>query len=667
MPTRHLWLGLTALIFSSVAYAQPNGGDTLTPLAPGAEHIGALSRANQEVFALTVEDGASWIELKLEAREDADLYVCPGAPCTENPAITARWASAVTGSTETLYIPVGSAASETLYASVVRSPGAKGSVEYQLLYSSFSDPDYTPPPVKPDLITRAGLDGILRDGMSFPVVFDDDRNYRTFVFSVPGNAKSFTVTAVGQQEDIDLFLRRGAPMDNYNSDPDFSSAGSLPSEYAHASRRPERGGLKLKKGIWYLDVANPNGNPTTVQLSVALDADEPTDFFAAQLSRMATPLSFGEPVSGEINREQRSYQSYRVEVPEGTQKLSIQTLDATLDVDLFAKYGSPINDYDSDYDAKSMTGRVSEALVLDGDGDDLKPGTYFIDVVSFISSDEEVQYNLVVNRNEQTTAALTPIQPPAPPLETMSPLDNALFATVKLDGAAGSGSGTLIAPEGFILTNHHVIAEDDSDDVVDFVYVSMSKQFDSPPEQMFEATVLEYDEDLDLALLQIVKDLNGNDLTDQRFPTVALTEGAPLRIASDVMVAGYPMVGGSSSRSSISVTRGILSGFTQGLGDSKWLKTDARINAGNSGGALLSNEGVLLGVPTKEIIQGDDELGYCRPITEIPEAWWTSLVEAGGTHPLPEPSTDCECEEGDDDCAAALEDSDVDCSTDPEE
>jgi len=105
-------------------------------------------------------------------------------------------------------------------------------------------------------------------------------------------------------------------------------------------------------------------------------------------------------------------------------------------------------------------------------------------------------------------------------------------------------------------------------------------------------------------------------------------------------VIGFPGVGGFESRTSISVARGIVSGFvTDADGDLAWIKTDARINMGNSGGAALAGEDLLfVGVPSMEAVIDDDTLGYCRPTTRIPADWMDLILDElpGDTTPATE-------------------------------
>lgn len=139
-----------------------------------------------------------------------------------------------------------------------------------------------------------------------------------------------------------------------------------------------------------------------------------------------------------------------------------------------------------------------------------------------------------------------------------------------------AGSGVIIdAKKGYIVTNHHVIA--DTDEIL--ITLKNGKQY--------EAKKLGSDSETDVALLQIEAD----DLTD-----IPLADSDKLRVGDFAIAIGNPFAIGQT------VTSGIVSALGRsGLGIEgyeNFIQTDAAINSGNSGGALVSLDGKLIGINT---------------------------------------------------------------------
>jgi S1-C subfamily serine protease len=86
------------------------------------------------------------------------------------------------------------------------------------------------------------------------------------------------------------------------------------------------------------------------------------------------------------------------------------------------------------------------------------------------------------------------------------------------------------------------------------------------------------------------------------------------------------MTGGSGSLVTLSLTRGVLSGFARE--EPGWLiKTDAAIHAGVSGGACVDGAGRLVGLPSSSIADSNQAggLGFVIPLERVPEAWRTEI------------------------------------------
>ena len=140
------------------------------------------------------------------------------------------------------------------------------------------------------------------------------------------------------------------------------------------------------------------------------------------------------------------------------------------------------------------------------------------------------------------------------------------------------------------------------------------------------AEVVEEDEAKDLVLLKINSGLYGQSLPyAYKFPYFSLDSAGKTRIAQPVGIIGYPEVGGTGSRTSITYTSGMISGFERADGYSL-IKTDALISGGNSGGAVINAYYELLGFPGYIMDIDNDRMGYIYPVSAVP-AEWVEIIE----------------------------------------
>lgn len=213
------------------------------------------------------------------------------------------------------------------------------------------------------------------------------------------------------------------------------------------------------------------------------------------------------------------------------------------------------------------------------------------------------------------------------------------------DGA-GYGSGTFITPYGHILTNHHVIELPDGSPA-EHSFIRVSESFIDEPVFRYVAQLVAADRELDLAILKVVADSSFMPIPSvQRFPYLPIGRRSDLRPGQRIAVWGYPGISGRT----ITSTEGTISGFVgedlYSSGD-RWIKTDAQVAPGNSGGAAITAEGVLVGVPT--VITGralTDEIAvsqnWLRPadvFLEVVEGLPGAEVVSLGSGPGPSPAT----------------------------
>ena len=160
--------------------------------------------------------------------------------------------------------------------------------------------------------------------------------------------------------------------------------------------------------------------------------------------------------------------------------------------------------------------------------------------------------------------------------------------------ASSLGSGVVISPDGYVVTNNHVLGEGR----IDKVTVSFADR------RELDATVIGVDPWTDLALLKV-------EATN--LPVIPWGDSSQLKVAEWVMAIGNPY------QLSQSVSLGIVSAMGRsGMGITAYedfIQTDAAINPGNSGGALVSARGELIGINTAIFTQsgGYQGIGFAVP------------------------------------------------------
>ncbi len=178
-----------------------------------------------------------------------------------------------------------------------------------------------------------------------------------------------------------------------------------------------------------------------------------------------------------------------------------------------------------------------------------------------------------------------------------------------------TGSGSVISPDGLILTNAHVVLSDRYY-TVGALAVAFTTTEDHAPEIRYYAEVVQADEALDIAVIRLTTDMNQNPLdhANLNLPYIPLGNADNLRLGDQITILGYPGIGGET----ITLTRGEVSGFTseQGRGNRAFIKTSATIAGGNSGGLAADQNGYLIGIPTQLGYGGDDQFVDCRVLAD---------------------------------------------------
>lgn len=180
-----------------------------------------------------------------------------------------------------------------------------------------------------------------------------------------------------------------------------------------------------------------------------------------------------------------------------------------------------------------------------------------------------------------------------------------MFGNTQSSTATATGSGIIISEDGYILTNNHVVSSSESESyyqVSEATKVTVTL-FDDETE--YEAKIVGTDEETDLAVIKIEK----TGLTKAEF-----ADSDSIKVGEFAMAVGSPL--GLQS----SVTCGIVSAVNREVTDTDGktytlIQTDAAINAGNSGGALVNSDGKVIGVNTLKLTGQDVEgMGFAIPI-----------------------------------------------------
>jgi len=158
------------------------------------------------------------------------------------------------------------------------------------------------------------------------------------------------------------------------------------------------------------------------------------------------------------------------------------------------------------------------------------------------------------------------------------------------------GSAVVVRNDGIVVTNNHVITNDRTSRLYDEIVFGLSRDGDpASSATRYRLKPLIINKEYDLALLRIASDFAGNPIPKSLiFPSIELGDSRKIKLLDDLFIIGFPEKGGST----VTVNQGVVEGKDI---LSNWIKTDARVIHGNSGGAAVNSEGKLVGIPTKVV------------------------------------------------------------------
>jgi serine protease Do len=188
-------------------------------------------------------------------------------------------------------------------------------------------------------------------------------------------------------------------------------------------------------------------------------------------------------------------------------------------------------------------------------------------------------------------------------------------SVVVLVGPSGHGSGFIISPDGYVITNQHVVQGAKQ------LRVRLADQ------REMVGRVLRTDPARDVALIK---------LAATGLPTVKLRSGT-LQIGEEVLAIGAPL----SEQLDLTVTRGIVSSYRQVRGVN-FIQSDVSVHPGNSGGPLVDSTGNVVALCESGVQRGgiDENLNFFIPIDEALSRLNVKLMPAGRYYPAPADTSD---------------------------
>lgn len=206
-------------------------------------------------------------------------------------------------------------------------------------------------------------------------------------------------------------------------------------------------------------------------------------------------------------------------------------------------------------------------------------------------------------------------------------INDVIDATVRIGTLDASwqeiahGSGSIIDSRGLILTNFHVIGDNETNryynaDGISYIYVTLDPR--DPPKLQFIAQVVDADAGRDLAVLRIIATTNGEPPADcLNLPAVTINTESAVEIGQKITSVGYSGVGGNT----VSIASGQVVGFEQlnmsasSTRSFEAIKYDASDSRGSSGGPIINDANEQVAVVFAGASDQGDSLGYARSIT----------------------------------------------------
>ena len=235
-------------------------------------------------------------------------------------------------------------------------------------------------------------------------------------------------------------------------------------------------------------------------------------------------------------------------------------------------------------------------------------------------SSSNINSNLVSlsNYSETGISVANKVLPSIVGIKVAYPVNSIFYRNMGSNNTTeAEGSGIIISEDGYILTNNHIVNSSSSSYYYELGKASKVSVYLYNDSTEYEAKIIGTDEQTDLAVIKIEK----SGLT-----------AAELGDSDTVQVGEFSMAIGNPLGMQSSVTAGMISAVNRDVTDSdgktyKLIQTDAAINSGNSGGALVNSNGQVIGVNTLKLSgTGIEGMGFAIPINNTKDIY-TQLIQ----------------------------------------
>lgn len=310
---------------------------------------------------------------------------------------------------------------------------------------------------------------------------------------------------------------------------------------------------------------------------------------------------------------------YALDLPATATALRVDVYECDTDVDLYLFAGRP--DYRLDHAVlKGETYAGCETVLLD---ERSKPAfnpneKYFLLIYDRHPAAVTGKVSFAVEAGNRPSYAARRAM--TVPVADEDPGKNAVGATVEILCEQSTGTGFVISPKGYILTALHVLKRADgtySRTVIGAVNTDVRK----PAAERFRLKMVASDETHDIALLKIDSMLFGPypaELTT--LPSFSISRRSRAEMGDVLLTLGYPKSGGTASKNSVKMARGIFSGY-ENRGGVGYIISDIKADAGNSGGPVFDSLYRIVGI-AQSLLQSDYSYLLCiYPIDALPSSW----------------------------------------------
>ena len=419
--------------------------------------------------------------------------------------------------------------------------------------------------------------------------------------------------------DVDLYVRRGQPLRAGDEDADYFALSSASTERIYV------GGVRtLAAGLYYCEIVLVEGKgPVNVTLRIrAFPVGTTRGTWGVSDPPTLAPDTW---IRGKIEAGRAGVSWHAITVPAGTRSMHAVLLDATAPLDLVIARRT-----DGSIMRRALTARVDERIEHVFRVPPDSPRYFVLGVMNRNALTDVVDYRLALSFDKPPALPADMKWPPVIAWQGRSATVRAAASTVELTvrGNAG-GSGTCVTPRGRILTCRHVLERGVAGGAIqrEKVLIAFPSSLDRPPVQSYYARVTDDDAKRDLAMLEITSDVFGRPLPPgELLPWVPLGDSNTLELGDPVMVFGYPSEGSERSRTPIILTKGSVAGLESIGGAPRWIKTDAWIGLGHSGGSLVDAGMRLVGIPAATL-GASEELGLAVPVSLLPASWKSRILK----------------------------------------